>query len=208
MTRRLLLAAVFLAFAGVATAPRLALADDGTEAKQAIQSLAEQAITALTSAEITRTERHGRFRELLVNNVDIKTIGPWVLGRAWAQATEAQKKEYLGLFEALIVGTYADRFERYAGEKLVVNGATGRPGEDTVVQSYIDRPQLGQKIRVDWRMHRRDGKLWIVDVIVEGVSLGVTQRSEFASAIKQMGGFEPFLAELRKRADAANGNGS
>ena len=42
----------------------------------------------------------------------------------------------------------------------------------------------GQPIRVDWRVRR--GK--VIDVIVEGVSMSVTQRSEFASIIQRNGG--------------------
>ena len=40
----------------------------------------------------------------------------------------------------------------------------------------------------------------IIDVMVEGVSMGQTQRSEFSSVIRQHGGkVEGLLAELRKR---------
>ncbi len=43
-------------------------------------------------------------------------------------------------------------------------------------------------------------KLKVIDVTVEGVSMSQTQRSEFASALRQNGGdLDQLLAELRKR---------
>ena len=78
--------------------------------------------------------------------------------------------------------------------------ATQQPGEDAVVQTAIVRPSTDQQFRVDWRLRRRQDRLMIVDVIVEGVSMGQTQRSEFASAIRQSGGgLDAFLTLLKKR---------
>jgi phospholipid transport system substrate-binding protein len=192
-----------MAFLAVlALAPTGASADDAADAKALIQTLADKALSALTAADISRQERRDRFRSLLIGNFDIKTIAPWVLGRAWNTASADERADYLKLFEDLIVATYADRFERYSGEKISISDAMGKPGEDLVVPSFISRPESSQPFRVDWRVRRRDGKMWIVDIIVEGISMGQTQRSEFASAIREYGGMRPFLTELRKRVDA------
>ncbi|MDP6403471.1 MAG: N-acetylneuraminate synthase family protein, partial [SAR202 cluster bacterium] len=45
----------------------------------------------------------------------VETIGQFVLGRYWRKATEAERREYLKLFEDLIVETYVDRFTKYTG---------------------------------------------------------------------------------------------
>ena len=47
---------------------------------------------------------------------------------------------------------------------------------------------------------RDDGSLVAIDVIVEGVSLIVTQRSEFGAVIERRG-LDGLLAELRRRAE-------
>jgi phospholipid transport system substrate-binding protein len=50
-------------------------------------------------------------------------------------------------------------------------------------------------VRVDWRV--RGGK--VIDVIVEGVSMSVTQRSEFSSIIQRNGGdIEALITHLQK----------
>jgi len=50
----------------------------------------------------------------------------------------------------------------------------------------------------------RDGSMKVVDVSVEGVSMGQTQRSEFASIIQNNGGqVSGLLAEMRRRLQQA-----
>jgi len=57
----------------------------------------------------------------------------------------------------------------------------------TLVQSEVFKPG-SQPARVDWRVRTAGGQPKIVDVVVEGVSMAVTQRSEFAAVIQRSGG--------------------
>lgn len=179
--------------------PAPARAAEDVAAVKMIEILADEAISTLTVKSLAKEERASRFRELLKANFDVNTIAQWVLGRHWSQATAEQRTDYLKLFEDLLVVTYSDRFGRYAGERLTIVNAVSRPGEDTLVQTVLNHPETEALIKIDWRIRSRAGKLWIVDVVIEGVSMGQTQRSEFASAIRQNGGIDGFLGELRKR---------
>jgi phospholipid transport system substrate-binding protein len=177
-----------------------ARADDASAARDFIESLADKAIAALTVMDISRQERFRRFRVLLNDHFAVKTIGQWVLGRYWRRATKSEQEKYLTLFEDLIVDTYADRFRRYSGEALAVTDAVSKGKKDTIVSSLITRPDGGPPIHVDWRVRQVGQFKRVVDVIVEGVSMGQTQRSEFASVIRTNGaGIQGLIDELRKR---------
>lgn len=182
-------------------------ADDDTQAKARafIEGLADQAVQALTNASVPREEREKRARVLLRENFAVPTIAQWVLGRYWRVATPAEQQEYLSLFEDLIVVTYVDRFTRYSGERLRVTRSVGM-GEtgDVNVFSDITNPG-GAPIDIGWRVRTRDGSMKVVDVSVEGVSMGQTQRSEFASIIQNNGGqVSGLLAEMRRRLQQAS----
>ena len=71
---------------------------------------------------------------------------------------------------------------------------------EAIVFSEIVR-QGAEPIKVDWQVYSGDSiNFKIVDVKVEGVSMGQTQKSEFSSVIRQNGGkIEGLLAILRKR---------
>jgi phospholipid transport system substrate-binding protein len=185
----------------LAVQPMPAHADNTAEnAEIFIAGLADQAIQALTTQELSQEEREKHFRVMLNDNFAIKTIARWVIGRHWKKASDAEKKEYLQLFEKLMVVTYVDKFSQYSGEQLkIVKSLLNNP-KDTLVFSEIAR-QGTQPIHVDWRVRTNDNVSFkIIDVLVEGVSMGQTQRSEFSSVIRQNGGkVEGLLAVLRKR---------
>ena len=98
-----------------------------------------------------------------------------------------------------MVETYANRFVDYAGETFKITGATPAGDSDTMVSTQVVRPS-GPPVNVEWRVRSRDGSHKIIDVVVEGVSMGVTQRSEFASVIQSNGGrIAGLIDALRQR---------
>ena len=181
--------------------PMAASADhDGQTAQQFIEGLADEAIGALTDKDAARKSKIDRFRSLLAHNFNVPLIGKWVMGRHWRAASDMEKDEYMSLFEDLIVITYVDRFDQYSGEKINVVNTIMDPGKDAMVYSELVRPQGGDVIRIDWRVRQNGDNYKIVDVYVAGISMGQTQRSEFASVIKQKGGtVEGLLQVLRTK---------
>ena len=169
-------------------------------ASKFIESMADKAIASLTDESIAVEEREANFRQLLNEHFAVETIGRWVLGRYWRKATEEEQAEYIKLFEDLIVASYVERFARYAGETLNITKTVVADKVDAIVYSRISRPESVDFIEVNWRVRLRDDKYKIVDVMVEGISMGQTQRSEFSSVIRNHGGkIEGLLSELRKR---------
>jgi phospholipid transport system substrate-binding protein len=187
-------------FTLLAPASLRASTDAAAAATAFIDKLSDQAIQALTQPDLPKEERERRARALLRENFAITTIGQFVLGRYWRIATPEERQEYLQLFEDLIIATYIERFSRYAGERLEVSGARAiEGGNDQLVDTRIVRAGAAP-VQVGWRV-RNDGGQWkIVDVVVEGVSMGQTQRSEFASVIQNRGGsVAALLEEMRRR---------
>ena len=131
---------------------------------------------------------------MLDDSFDIKTIGRFALGRYWRQATSAQKKEYLRLFQDMIVNVYSRRFGDYNGEKFEVLSARGQGPSDVIVISQII-PKSGAAISIDWRVRKKSERLVVIDIIVEGVSMALTQRSDFAAVIQRGGGKVDVLLE-------------
>jgi len=203
--KRLVVIAVVGVWFVAAGASSVAALPEEDEAMAFIEGLANQAIEALTLPNATQAEKEARFRVLLREHFAVKDIGEWVLGRNWARATEAERRDYLALFEDWVVVTYVRRFERYSGESLRVSRAlVGDDSTDVIVDSQIVRPNL-EPVHVGWRVRDYDDSLRIVDVIVEGVSMSQTQRSDFGSIIRRGGGQVAALITEMKRT-LANAN--
>lgn len=201
---RAFLAALFIAVAFVVVRPAAAAGDADPAASAFMQTLGNDAIHELTDPAVPTPERQARFRRLLSEHFDMAAIAKFVLGRYWRTATEAQRAEFQTLFEDFIVGSYSARFSEYRGEAFKVVGSNAETGGTVLVHSKIDMP-TSEDIRVDWRLRGRGADFAIVDIIVEGVSMAVTQRSEFASVIQSRGGVDGLIEALRtKNAQSAN----
>jgi phospholipid transport system substrate-binding protein len=196
------LASSLILLLGILVLPDQALSDDkANQASKFIEDLSQEAVEALTDPDISRGARETRFRKLLGQHFAVTTIGQWVLGRYWKTATLEERKEFLRLFEDLLVVTYVNRFERYSGETLSVEKTlVDDKSGDAVVFSHLNRPDGAPVVSVGWRLRSKGESFKVVDVMVEGVSMGQTQRSEFASVIRKHGGrVRGLLAELRER---------
>jgi len=168
-------------------------------AGQFVQRLGDTALLSLTKKDLPRKTRESRVREILRANFDVPIIGRFAMGTYWRQASESQRQEYLSLFEDMIVQTYTTRFEDYAGQTLKVEGSSAIDADDYIVKSQVIQKD-GPPVGLEWRVHDKGGALKIVDVIVEGVSMSVTQRSDFSATIQSGGGkVEALLASLRER---------
>lgn len=205
LSRRLFLTFTSAFVSSVAIIPVVTLANENTEDMEAgaqtfIGKLAEEAFISLTKSELSTTERRQLFRDLMRRYFAFNAIAKWVLGRYWKRATDVEKDEYLTLFEKLMVITYADRFEAYTGEKLIVKKAEIRGKIDILVHSLLERPNGLEPVAVIWRLRPKDSSFKIVDVMVEGLSMGITQQKEFSSVIRKNNNkVEGLLSELRKR---------
>jgi phospholipid transport system substrate-binding protein len=177
-----------------------AAAESNDPVVQFVQGLGNQALTSLTAKGLPYNERSQRVRTLLLQYFDIQTIGRFVLGTSWSQATDAQRQEYFKLFEDMIVRTYTHRFEEYSGQSFTVKGTQADKGEqDSIVSTVIAQPD-GPPVHVDWRVRNEGGTLKIVDVLIENVSMSITQRADFASIIQNGGGkVDALLAALKNR---------
>lgn len=164
------------------------------EAREFVASMARRGIDFLANPDLTMEQRSKEFEELLETSFDMNTIAKFALGRHWRTTTGEQRKEYLNLFKDMLIQVYSRRFSDYDGQDFIVNGARVQSEKDTIVTSYII-PVEGPKIEVEWRVRRNGNDYKIIDVIVEGVSMGVTQRADFASVIQRGGGDVSVLIE-------------
>lgn len=186
--------AALLFFSGAAPGRAAAQANAGVF----IQNLGDTAIRTLTSQKLTDRQREDEFRRLFLDNFDVPRISRFVLGRFWRQATPAQRAEYQKLFADYIVMTYSINLAHYNKETIHVSGTHPEAG-DTIVMSTIAQPD-GHPINVNWRVRGAPGHYRITDVVVDGVSMAITQRQEFASVIEGSGGnVATLITQLREK---------
>ena len=191
----LLLSSVLLVLAMMAAMVRSPLADEGEAAAAFVQDFSDQAVAMLTDETLDDEARAQEFRRFLKAGFHLELIGRFVLGRHWRGATESEQAEFSQLFEDYLVASYARQFSEYGGEQLVVDGGRPKGKSGAIVSSRIVRPE-GAPFQVEWRLRQGSEGWRIIDVVVEGVSMAVTHRSEFSSVIASRGGSVAGLLEV------------
>jgi phospholipid transport system substrate-binding protein len=194
MIRRRVLTACVLIVGAFAPAILAAAADPAA----VINNLGNRALEVL-GKNATPAQRVARFHQLFREDFDVPGIARFVLGRYWKTATAEQQEEFIKLFEDYIALVYSSQLSAYSGETLKVTGSRADP-EGAIVASEIIRPTGAPPVKVDWHLADQNGTYKIRDVAVDGISMAVTQRSEFASVIQRNGGqVQGLIAMLREK---------
>jgi len=182
----------------LALSPCAASAADVTSPERAerfVDDIGSRTMKTLTDQTLSQAEKEKEVRALLNEGLDLVTIGRFALGRTWQTATDAQRTEYSKLFAVYVLNTYARRLAAYSGETFKITGAQPIADTDAIVSSVIGRPN-GQPVDAGWRVRSEDQGYKIIDVLIEGVSMALTQRQEFASVVQNKG-FDGLLESLR-----------
>jgi phospholipid transport system substrate-binding protein len=184
---------------GLPAAGSLANTRAARDAGTFVAQLAQDAINKLGTPDLGEEQRIERVRALFAEGFDIPLIARFVLGRYWRMATDAERTEYLNLFRELVVQTYARRFHEFVSARLRVLSVS-RPNEDNDVVVAVEMQVQGKPpVRMDTRVRQGTGYK-IVDISIEGISMALTQRDEFASVIQRGGGrVEALLASMREK---------
>ncbi len=198
LRRRLLAASIVVLATPWPGILRPAQASEPAQAIQFIDRLGKQVLDVLRDERLERSDRLERLTGLLDQATDLALVARLVLGRYWRDASEPQRREYTTLFRSLVLKTMADRLESYGGETYEVLGGQPVDDRDTIVSTRIKRPGDASAIAVDWRVREQGGRLLIIDIVAEGVSMVVTQRSE-AAEIAGRAGLDGLLDEMRRR---------
>lgn len=190
-------------------------------ASAAIEAFGNNAIAALSEPGLSAEQRTERFRALFHEGFDFDWISRFVLGRHWRAADESQRDAFRDAFDAYVVSTYSSRFSDYVAgtysqqlaqsgqaKAFTTTGARADSNDDrmAVVSGRMWRPD-GPPVPLDFRV-RVDGPTpKIIDIAIEGVSMAITQRSEFSSVIERSG-INGLVTELNRRTEQATARNS
>jgi phospholipid transport system substrate-binding protein len=167
-------------------------------ARAMIEEVSAKVLAILSNDGLADRQKFDALVELLERPIDLDLVARLILGRHWRTADDGQRQQYLGLFRDYALANLASKLHLYQGQSFEVTGAKVVSDKDALVTSRI-LSDGAPPLQVDWRLREQDGaSLVTIDLIVEGVSLIVTLRSEFASVIERQG-FDGLLAELRQR---------
>jgi len=126
-----------------------------------------------------RQQRLEKVKESVISIFDSQEIAKRTLGVYWKDRTEAEQKEFIEIFTALVEKTYASSLDRYRKDFQVVFDQERIEGNDAEVDSRIINPTQQKTFSLNYRLHQVNGKWLIYDVVIENVSLVRNYRNQF-----------------------------
>jgi phospholipid transport system substrate-binding protein len=129
------------------------------------------------------TEEQTRLLAFLDDVVDFDSVARFSLGRYWNLATPQQQQEYVTAFRQVVMRNVTNRLGDYThGIAKFEIGQPTRQGDAINVPMMVQQPGT-RPLHLVWVVAMDTGRPRIVDLIAEGMSLRVTQRSDYAAFI-------------------------
>jgi phospholipid transport system substrate-binding protein len=148
-------------------------------------------------------EKQPRLAQIIETAVDVDGVAKFCLGRFWRNATPEQQKQYTTLFHSVLVNNITSKLGEYQGVVFTVNQAQARE-ETAIVATIVERPG-NPPSKVEWVVSDESGAPKVVDVIAEGTSLRLTQRSDYAAYLSRNGNNIQALIDAMRQQIATNG---
>jgi phospholipid transport system substrate-binding protein len=192
ITRRTMVAGLALAPL-VATSRAFALSE--SQAEGLVRSLVAE-ITSIINSGRSESQMLSSFQSLFAKYADVPTIAQYSLGADGRSASAAQMRAYQDAFAGYITRKYGRRFREFIGGTIEVKGS--RTDKSFVVVSSTAILKGKQPFAVDFLVSDRSGSGRFFNVIIEGVNMLTTERTEIGAMLDQQGGsIDKLTAQLK-----------
>jgi phospholipid transport system substrate-binding protein len=142
-------------------------------------------------------ERRKLLEQVVGERFDYSEMSRRALGAPWAKLSDKEKDEFVGLFQTLLVNSYADKVEAYSGEGVeYINERTEKDYAEVRTKVLTGKTE----IPLDYRLLFKASVWRVYDVVVDGVSLVNNYRGQFTKILRS-GTFSDLLDQLRKKSD-------
>jgi phospholipid transport system substrate-binding protein len=152
----------------------------------------------LDDTAMPAADKREAVRKIAEEVFDMTETAKRALGRHWQGRTPAEQEEFVQVFAELLERTYISKIDLYGGEQLQFTGEAVDGNFATVRGKLVTKQR--SEIPLEARLHQRDGRWLVYDIVIESVSLVGNYRSQFDRIIRTAS-FEELLKRLKSRRD-------
>lgn len=185
-----------LAAPALAVLPRSAAAQSQAEA-QALVQRAVADVNAIIASGRSEASVIRDFERMLQRYADMPVIAQSVLGPPARSASQSDLRAFTEAFQGYIARKYGRRFRDFQGGSVTVTGSR-QVRSFVEVLSRVD--MRGQApFEMSWLVSDGSGQPRFFNLIVEGVNLMISERSEIGALLDRRGGnISAMTADLRQ----------
>lgn len=186
----------FAALLGAAAAmPGAAVALTDAQAQQLVTSLVADIQKVINSGKSTGAILSD-FERIFERYADVPTIARFSLGVAARSASASELRAYTDAYSGYVADKYGRRFQEFKGGDITVKRVRAE-GKYTVVQSVANL-RGESPVAVDFHISDRSGSPKVFNVIIEGINMLTTERTEIGALLDRAGGSVSRLTQQLK----------
>lgn len=140
---------------------------------------------------------HEKLQKIIQNNVNLKGISRFVIGKYWNLSTQKEKEEFLKEYEVYLARLCAKILYKYINNSEMIIMSTKAVDDETCLIgtrfSYGDE----EFTNIDFKVTKSDSSFLINDVVMSGISISINQRSQFSEKI-DTNGMASVIDELKR----------
>jgi phospholipid transport system substrate-binding protein len=165
---------------------------DEHPAQKLVTETSQEILARLEKEEsVVRAESDRLYQiveEMVFPHFDFKAMSSWVLGKYWRKATDDQKARFAKEFQMLLVRTYSNALLEAIGKQITYLPLKSNKAdaEEVTIRTEVEQ-KGGFPIPIDYKMHLKNGKWQVYDVVIDNISLVANYRTTFAKQIKDDG---------------------
>ena len=188
-------AGVFGGGLAVMALPRAALALTVDEAKALIDKAVAD-VNRIISSGKSEAAMLGDFEAVFARYGDVPTIARSALGVAARSASKAQLSAFTKAYQGYISRKYGRRFREFIGGKIEVNDARAIKSYYEVISTAYLQGEAPFDLR--WHVSDKSGKKLFFNIIIEGINMLASERTEIGALLDQRGGdLDALIADLK-----------
>lgn len=142
-----------------------------------------------------RDERLAALRAAARELVDTRSMGRNAIGPALDAQTPAAQEEFLQHFDVLVVRSWMQKLLFFRNPQFAFAPSESH-SDYVLVKTRIVTPK--DDYFVDYEMRERDGRWWAADIVVEGMSITKSYRTQFEGLLARRS-FDEVLELLRRK---------
>ena len=150
-----------------------------------IDSNAQRMVKVLTEQsdlfETDRTQYEQKIKDIFEPMIDFKRVAASVMGRKYyLLATKEQREEFVEIFKDSLLDTYAETLAQWGDSKIRTefnDGYSNSELKNVEVKQVLDTGN--SKYPISYKLRKNDKDWKIVNIIINGVNLGLTFRNQF-----------------------------
>ena len=165
---------------------------------EVVRRLTDAVIAVIKNQDLSADARTTTIVEIVYSYIDFATLSRLVLAKNWKDLDTTQREHFVEEFKKYLAIRYGRNVVSYGNETVQILGDRDQGRGDWSVRTKNLSGAAGNHVLVEYRLRQNDGEWKVIDVLVEGVSLVSSYRSQFQVLISQ-GGVDHLLEVLRKK---------